>query len=85
MRPERGENTVDRADGTFKKYPYQQFLNFFLVSIGFLITRKKRPAVRDRYYDMETKTENPLKLFFCQFQILCCKYTISFSKSRIKE
>ena len=28
------------------------------------MTRKKRPAVRDRYYDMETKIENILKLFF---------------------
>ena len=64
LRPGRDENTVDRAEGTFEKIPYQQFPNFFLISSGFLITRKKRPAVRDRYYGMETKTENPLKLFF---------------------
>ena len=60
-------------------------INFFLMSSGFLMTRKKRPAVRDRYYDMETKIENILKLFFCRFQIICCKCTISFSKSRVKE
>ena len=85
LRPGRDENTVDRAEGTFEKIPYQQFPNFFLISSGFLITRKKRPAVRDKYHGMETKTENPLKRFFCQFQILCCKYTISFSKSLVKE
>ena len=45
-RPERGENTVDRADGTFEKIPYQQFPNFFPISSGFLMTREKRPAVR---------------------------------------
>ena len=64
LRPGRDENTVDRAEGTFEKIPYQQFPNFFLISSGFLITRKKRPAVRDKYYGMETKTENPLKRFF---------------------
>ena len=64
LRPGRDENTVDRAEGTFEKIPYEQFPNFFLISSGFLITRKKRPAVRDRYNGMETKTENPLKLFF---------------------
>ena len=53
-------------------------LNIFFMSSGFLMTRKKRLAVRDRYYDMETKIENILKLFFGQLQIICCKYTICF-------
>ena len=78
MRPGRDENTVDRAEGTFEKIPYQQFPNFFLISSGFLITRKKRPAVRDRYYGMETKIENLLKLFFASSKYYAANTLLAF-------
>ena len=78
LRPGRDENTVDRAEGTFEKIPYQQFPNFFLISSGFLITRKKRPAVRDRYYGMETKIENLLKLFFASSKYYAANTPLAF-------
>lgn len=52
---------------------------------GFLMTRKKRPAVRDRYYDTETKIENHVKPFFLPVpKTMLQIHQISFSKSRVR-